>query len=254
MLKFSVTKVFPDAIEAVLALDGALNSRAYNSIVGRPVMLADKAVGSVSGVDFPSSGTAVLKVALSDQNARNLASHGCLTVIQSDGDEVRLRDWVRKGSFELVNGQGERLAKSYHGCHAEPAQSFIKDDCSVKHSDRLTKNERYALLVKGTEFEPRSFRKPGGSTREQSLNRNDSRAVSNSQFGPGLRANRNAENLAYSSAQDRQRHSDPETEPYEPAPARASSTPASFDWPAQPGSGVARAGRIQPITNKNGRI
>lgn len=89
----------------------------------------------------------------------------------------------------------------------------------------------------------------GGEIAANLCKASDGRAVSNSQYGPSVRGNRQAEQLAYTSARDRQQRADPETEPYEPAPARASSTPTSFDWPHAP-SGAGHQSKTQ-FPNRN---
>lgn len=256
---FTITKVAPTSIEAITCPNGGLNPSNYGNLSGTPVMLADKVVGSVSGVDInPTVGAVVIKVNVSDQDARLMANSGSLTAVEFDHStkSVRLRDYVAKaasGTFELQLENGARLAKAFrHQMVTDDRESDLRLMQSLERAvyrEPMNKNYGYSRrFAKPAPIDYSKFRKPG----KDLIQNANARATSNSQFGPGLRANQSAENLAYASAEDRQRNADPMPEPYEPAPARASSTPASFDWP----NGLPAAGASQSRTqlpNRNSR-
>jgi hypothetical protein len=237
-------------IEAVFSgYDGGRTS--FGSIVGRPVAFVDKAVGSVSRFYQDPTGPYVLHVNVQDIPTLRLAATGCLTCVKVNGNSISLADRREDfgKSFQLTTNSGERLAKRFIPVsELERDQALLKQHVS-KLPVALRKNERVALLLKGTEFEPKNWRKPG---KDVVKNANDPSRTSNANFGPSLWANRNAENLAYTSAQDRQRHADPETEPWTPASTSGSCTLASFDWP----NGLPAAGASQSRTqlpNRNSR-
>jgi len=167
-MDFLITSVDNTGIEAVFA--GYDDGRTpLGSIVGRPASFVDKAVGKVSRIYQDPSGPYVMHVAVDDIPTLRLAATGCLTCVKVNGASIELADRREDfgKSFQLTTPNGERLAKAFR-----PMSDFEKDQALLaKHVAKLPaplrKNEELALMLRGTEFEPRSFRKVGGSDRER---------------------------------------------------------------------------------------
>ncbi len=230
MLYFSLTKVTPDSVEGISCPDGGLNPSTYGSIAGTPVLLADKVVGSVSGVDINSKvGAAVIKVRVDDLNARQMANSGSLTAVEFDPStkSVRLRDYVARkaaGTFELVTPNGGRLAKAFkHEMTADDRDSDLRLMHDLERSvyREPRSNQRFSKQFHSAPIDYSKFRKPG----KDLIQNANARGTSNSQFGPATGVLPNHNQLAYDIAQRNLAHPGAEVPPYEPAPARATNAP-----------------------------
>lgn len=163
MATFQLTSVDQNGVDAILA--NPLPGSDFGNLVGRPVEFARKVVGQVTRIYRDSVGPWVAKVHLDDMNSLRLAATGCLTALNIGAGSIELADRPSDHGtmFEYTKADGSRLAKRFIG---------LPDSDLAKHADKvyadrpLSKNERVALLLKGTEFEPHSIRKPVTS-REQ---------------------------------------------------------------------------------------
>ena len=157
MNTFQISGVDQQGVEAILV--NPLPGADFSFLVGRPVEFARKTVGQIVRIYRDSVGPWVCKVALGDMNALRLSATGCLTAVNVGADSITLSD--RPGdigkSFQYTGADGMKLAKRFTGlAEADRDNPLFKSASAEEKFIPLRKNQEYALLIKGTEFESRS--------------------------------------------------------------------------------------------------
>jgi hypothetical protein len=115
-----------------------------------------------------ATGPWVCKLALDDIPALRLSATGCLTAVNVNGGSVELTDRAQDlgKSFEYTGPDGFKLAKAFRPMSELERDSALLKAHVAKLPVALRKNEEVALMLHGTDFEPRSFRKVGGPVRD----------------------------------------------------------------------------------------
>jgi hypothetical protein len=87
---------------------------ALKSFVSRPIMLADKTVGEVTGAEVNEDGFVTVQASIADPNVLKLASTGCLFGLQVESGGLRLSDRMKPpAELAVKTEKGERLIKRF---------------------------------------------------------------------------------------------------------------------------------------------